>query len=136
MKNASFTDLELYKACRQLRKDISQLTISNFPIDEKYRLSDQVIRSSRSVTANIAEGHGRYYFKENIAFCRKSRGSLSETLEHIITAFDQNYITSEKLKALKLQIDSCMKLLNGYIKYLNRVKPQKDENDLPTSHRQ
>ncbi len=122
-----FTDLEVYKLCRQLRKDISGLTERNFPAEEKFRLTDQIKRSSRSVTSCIAEGYGRYYYKEKISFCRKSRGSLEETLEHLITAFDENYITSDVLKTYKEQIDSCLKLLNGYIKYLNKTKAPKEE---------
>src|SRR5690349_24010675 len=101
MKHHLFTDLELYKACRRLRKDIAKLVGTNFPKDEKFRLADQIIRASRSVTACIAEGYGRFYYKENVAFCRKARGSLSETLEHLITAYDANYISHEILVTYK-----------------------------------
>jgi len=58
---------------------------------------DQIIRAKRSVTANIAEGFGRYHFQENIQFCRTARGSLSELLDHMITSFDNLYISEEKL---------------------------------------
>jgi len=132
MKHQSFTDLEVYKECRQLRKRVSAIAQECFPADEKYKLTDQVIRSSRRVTACIAEGHGRYYYKENIQYCRMSRGSLSETLEHLITAFDENYINAEILKEFKSQIDTCSRLLNGYIRYLKQSKPPKEEdNDEP-----
>lgn len=132
MKHQSFTDLEVYKECRQLRKRISVAASEHFPEIEKFKLTDQVIRSSRRVTACIAEGHGRYYYKESIQYCRMSRGSLSESLEHLITAFDEGYITAELLKEFKSQIDTCSRLLNGYIRYLRLNKPQKEEdNDLP-----
>ena len=98
-------------------------------MSEKYKLTDQIIRSSRRITACIAEGHGRYYFKENIQYCRMARGSLSETLEHLITGFDEGYITQEVLKEFKLKIDTCGRLLNGYIKYLLKAKPPKDEDN-------
>jgi len=126
MKHHLFTDLELYKACRRLRKDIAKLVGTNFPKDEKFRLADQIIRASRSVTACIAEGYGRFYYKENVAFCRKARGSLSETLEHLITAYDANYISHEILVTYKTQIDLCNKLLNGYISYHQKAKPEKE----------
>ena len=61
----NFEDLELYKACRKFRQDISNV-VRTFPKDEKHRLVDQLLRCSRSITANIAEGHGRYHFQENI----------------------------------------------------------------------
>lgn len=129
MKHQSFTDLEVYKECRQLRKRISSIVQEHFPTEEKHKLADQIIRSSRRVTACISEGHGRYYYKENIQYCRMARGSLSETLEHLITAFDEEYITPEMLKEFKSQIDSCSRLLNGYIRYLRQNKPQKDEDN-------
>lgn len=66
MNHLNFTDLEVYKECRQLRISISNLIKTNFPLEEKYKLSDQIIRSSRSVTACIVEGFGRFYYKENI----------------------------------------------------------------------
>ena len=128
----SFTDLEVYKECRQLRKSISELVKDCFPPDEKYKLADQVIRSSRRVTACIAEGHGRFHHQENIQYCRMARASLTETLEHIITAFDEQYISMETLKDFKDKIDTCTRLLNGYIRYLQKLKKTKDEAPPPT----
>lgn len=52
----SFEELACWKAARELRKDVSRLT-KTFPIEEKYKLVDQMLRSSRSVTSNIAEGY-------------------------------------------------------------------------------
>jgi four helix bundle protein len=127
MKNQNFTDLEVYKECRQLRMLISTLAKKEFPNDEKYKLVDQIIRSSRSITANIAEGYGRYYYKENIQFCRTSRASLSETLEHLITAFDEKYISENQLIELKTKIDTCGRLINGYINFLKKQQTPKDE---------
>jgi four helix bundle protein len=64
----SFTDLEVWKKARILRNNISELTKS-FPPDEKYRLTDQVIRSSRSVGNNIAEGMGGFITPMRLSFC-------------------------------------------------------------------
>ena len=122
MSIQSFTDLEVYKMCRTLRKEVSVLVKNNFPVAEKYRLSDQIIRSSRSVTANISEGFGRFHHQENTQFCRIARGSLYETLEHIITAFDEGYLTKDELIQYKQQVDMCLKLLNGYINHLQKQK--------------
>ena len=97
-------------------------TTNHFPKEEKFLLTSQTLDASRSITANIAEGHGRYYFQDNVRFCRISRGSLEETLEHLITAFDEQYISSEILKEEKEHYDTCLKLLNGYIRYLLKNK--------------
>ena len=91
---ASFVDLELWKQPRKIRNSISVLTKS-FPVEEKYRLTDQIIRSSRSIGNNIAEGHGRYHYQDNIRFCIIARGSLSETLDHLMFALDEKIITEE-----------------------------------------
>jgi len=82
MKLNSFTDLECWEEARTLRIEIADL-VRTFPSEEKYRLVDQIVRSSRSVTANIAEGYGRFHFQENIQYCRQARGSLTETLDHL-----------------------------------------------------
>jgi len=80
MSLKSFEDLECWKAARELRILVSQNILSKFPSDEKYALTSQLKRSSRSVSDNIAEGFGRYHYQENIQFCRIARGSLTESL--------------------------------------------------------
>jgi len=117
----NFESLDVWKECRLLRKQISN-TVKTFPVVEKFRLTDQLIRASRSVTANIAEGHGRYHFQENTQFCRQGRGSLTETLDHLICAFDEEYINENQLNEFRIQYEKCLKLLNGYIGFLQKQK--------------
>jgi len=117
----SFEDLEIWKLGRQLRKDLSAL-VKVFPKEEKFKLCDQIIRCSRSVTSNIAEGYGRFYYQENIQFCRISRGSLFELIDHLTVALDENYINQEQLNDFKEKILHCVKVLNGYIAYLKKAK--------------
>jgi four helix bundle protein len=117
----NFEDLETWKECRKLRILVSKTT-KVFPQEEKYRLVDQLIRASRSITANIAEGHGRFHYQENIQFCRQARGSLTETLDHFICALDEHYILIEEMNNFRVQYDQCLKLLNGYIAYLKKMK--------------
>ena len=115
----TFEELEVWKKARYLKIEVKDLTES-FPVEEKYRLTDQVVSSVRSVGANIAEGFGRYHFKENTKFCTYARGSLMETLSHLIDAFDEGYINEEVLNNFKKRIMECNKVLNGYIAYLKR----------------
>lgn len=119
MNFKTFEELEAWKLARQLKNDIRELT-NSFPSDEKFRLTDQIIRSSRSVSANISEGFGRFHYKENVKFCRTSRGSLMETLNHLIDACDEGYITQDCLSKYKEKILHLNKVLNGYIAYLNK----------------
>ena len=115
----TFEELECYKLARELRRAISTFC-KTLPKDESYRLKDQIIRSSRSVTANIAEGYGRHHHQENIQFCRIARGSLTETLDHLIVAFDEEYLTDRKFRVTRGLLENAHKVLNGYIAYLKR----------------
>ena len=126
----NFEDLEVWKECRNLRKQVS-MVLKSFPLEEKYRMIDQLIRASRSITANIAEGHGRFHYQENIQFCRQARGSLSETLDHFICAFDENYISIDQLNAFRTQYNLCLKILNGYIAYLQKMKLNESNKSKP-----
>src|ERR1700761_3485216 len=91
---ASFTELETWKQARKIRMIVSNM-VKSFPSEEKFRLGDQLIRCSRSIGNNIAEGHGRFHYQDNIRFCIIARGSLSETLDHMIIANDEELITKE-----------------------------------------
>ena len=115
----SFTELEVWKKARTLKNEIFELTKS-FPSEEKFRLSDQVIRSSRGINATISEGHGRFTYKDQLHFCVIARGSLSETYNHLIDALDATYISNDQLNYYKLKIDEVERLLNGYIAYLRK----------------
>jgi len=120
-KIETFEDLDVYKVCRESRKRLSKL-VKTFPPEEKYRLVDQIIRASRSVTANIAEGYGRYHYQENIQFCRQARGSVCELLDHINTALDEEYISREIHDDYRKDILRAVQVINGYIRYLQKCK--------------
>ncbi len=118
---SSFMELEAWKVCRKLRLMVSALS-KKFPNDEKYKLTDQILRSSKSPCANIAEGHGRYHYQENIQFCRIARGSLTETHNHLTDALDEKYISIEEYETTVELINSCIRLINGYINFLEKQK--------------
>jgi len=120
-KYHDFRDLEVWKRFRDIRKQIWAL-LRDFPEEEKYRLSDQMIRASRSSTACIAEGYGRYHYQENIQFCRQSRGSLYELIDHILVAEECEYIDHEVSQARIDEIKTSIVVLNGYIRYLKKRK--------------
>jgi len=125
----TFKDLEVWKKCRQLRQEI-WILVKTFPADEKFRLSDQMVRSSRSPSTQIAEGYGRYHFQENVQFCRIARGSLYEVLDHLSVCLDSQYITIEKHDALENLIYECIRLLNGYINYLIKTKNESKNGEV------
>jgi len=120
-KYNDFRDLEVWQRCGTIRETIWDLC-NAFPLEEEYRLSDQLIRASRSSTACLAEGYGRYHYQENIQFCRQTRGSLYELIDHIIVAKECSYIDNNKMENLINEIKVTIRILNGYIKYLKDKK--------------
>jgi four helix bundle protein len=117
----TFEELDCWKRAAELRRNFSAI-VKTFPAEEKFRLSDQILRASRSVTANIAEGYGRFHFQEYIQFCRQSRASLYELLDHLLVAFDEHYISEVQLRKLRTDVDGCLAVLNGFINYLKKAK--------------
>ena len=118
---SGFETLEVWKQARHLRIAVIELC-GEIPQEEKYSLIDQIKRSSRSVTTNIAEGYGRFHYLDNIKFCRDARGSLNETFDHVTVAFDEKYINEETLIRFRQQFEKVLKLLHGYIAYLKKQK--------------
>jgi len=90
------------------------------PKSERFELYSQILRASRSATANIAEGWGRYHYKDNIKFLVNARGSVAEILDHGIEAKSWEYISDETLKEIRNQTTRCMQVINGYIRYLRK----------------
>src|SRR5687768_15347178 len=99
----SFEDLDCWKKAAELRRKLSVL-VKRLPSEEKFRLADQIIRASRSVTANIAEGFGRFHYQEYVQYCRQSRGSLYEIIDHLIVAKEEKYINENELSTYKSEI--------------------------------
>jgi len=119
-----FKDLDCYKNARELRKSISNMCMK-FPAEEKYKLISQIKRSSRSVTANIAEGYGRFTFTDTRHFFIIARGSVTETMDHLSVASDENYISEAELKIEEAKCESVFRLINGFISYLDKTKISK-----------
>jgi len=116
-----FEQLELWKKVREFKNEVAE-EARKWPAAEKFKLIGQVIRSSRSINALLAEGHGRFTFADQLHFCIQSRGSLSETINHLIDAFDEKYITEERLNYFKEKGKEIERLLNGYINYLRNQR--------------
>jgi four helix bundle protein len=118
---SDFRDLDVWKKGKEIRISVSKI-VKTFPVEEKYRLSDQMVRASRSITANIAEGYGRYNYQDIIRFCRQSRGSIYELIDHFEVAFESGYLDRDQYSRLNDDLDSILALLNGYIKFLSEKK--------------
>jgi len=118
----NFEQLECWKACRSLRLFVVKKVVPLLSQEERYRLTDQLLRAARSTTANIAEGDGRFHYLDNAKFCRIARGSCKEVLDHLITGNDEGMISGDILMEGRLLTEKAVRLLSAYIRYLNNAQ--------------
>ena len=116
-----FEDLECYKLALHVIVGAEDL-IKSLPPEEKYDLAVQIRRSSKSVTANIAEGYGRYHYLDSLYKYSIARGELNETLSHVINAKILGYIDQTKFEPLYMLIRETEQTLNGYMAYVQRQR--------------
>lgn len=74
--------LQVWVRAKDFGLKIYKQVLPLLPAEEKWNLNQQLRRSSLSISANIAEGHGQFYYQDNVRFCYNARGSLEETLRH------------------------------------------------------
>ena len=127
MTEQSFESLKVWQKSHALMLDVHKQLLPLLPKEEKYGLTDQLRRSSKSVTANIAEGAGRFYYLDNVRFCYHARGSLDETLNHLLVARDLMFCPPALYQDLRDQVEEIRKMLNGYISWLKAKKIGENE---------
>ncbi|HLF28304.1 MAG TPA: four helix bundle protein [Anaerolineae bacterium] len=120
-----FEDLECFKLALDLVVNAHEFA-RRLPADEKYDLVQQVRRSSKSVTANIAEGYGRYHYLDSLKFYSNARGSLNETLSHFIQGRVLAYIDQAYFAQLYCLARQAEKALNGYMSYVRKQRAGRD----------
>lgn len=112
-----FKNLKVWQKANALEQEIGEL-VKEFPRYEQYRLVDQIIRASRSIGANIAEGNTQLFIKRELFHANAALGSAGEVRNHLLTAFQNNYISKEKYDILDTKTIEIIKMLYGYIKRL------------------
>jgi len=113
----TFEDLEVYKTAREFRKAMYKVA-AKLPELEKFNLCSQIRRAALSLTNNIAEGHGKFHYPDQIKFMLQSRGSLQELIDDLNTCEDEKYLLAAELQAIRNQAWHVLKLLNGYLYFL------------------
>jgi four helix bundle protein len=117
----TFEDLEVYKAARTFRKAMYAVT-RELPLIEKYELASQIRRAAVSLTNNIAEGHGRFHYLDQIKFILQARGSLEELMDDLNVCEDESYVLPTNIAKLRQDGWQVLKLMNGYLKFLRDRK--------------
>ena len=117
----TFEDLEVYQLAREFRKKMYGVT-RQLPDFEKFELASQIRRAAVSLTNNIAEGHGRYHFADQVRFFLGSRGSLQELVDDLHVCDDEKYLQNDEVAELKEKAWRVLGLINGYLRYLRDRK--------------
>ncbi len=123
--------LDVWCAARDFASTIYKKIIPLLPATEKYNLADQLKRAATSVPANIAEGHGRHYYQDNVRFCYIARGSLAEIQSHLSLAKDLGFIPEQAYSSTTSEAESVARAINGWIAYLKKSKIGANEPGAP-----
>jgi four helix bundle protein len=120
-KFRTFEDLEVYQLGREFRKKMYGVA-RRLPDFEKFGLASQIRRAAVSLTNNMAEGHGRYHFADQVRFFLGSRGSLQELVDDLNVCDDEKYLQNDEVAELKEKAWRVLGLINGYLRYLRDRK--------------
>lgn len=119
--------LDVWRRAKEFALAVYKNALPALPAEEKWAMAQQLRRAAQSIPANIAEGHGRFYFQENVRFCYIARGSLEETVSFLVLAYELGYLSESAYSTLISQSEDLTRLLNGYIAYFKKTKRGKDE---------
>jgi four helix bundle protein len=118
MEYLTLDRIEAYVHAYTLGNEIWEM-VSKWQKFERWTIGVQITKSADSMSANIAEGYGRFHKKEKIHFYRYSAGSVMETKDWLLKAKDRGLITPEKADQLIAEIEKLPKLINRLIQYTN-----------------
>jgi four helix bundle protein len=117
----TFEDLELYRLARAFRTSMYGVA-RRLPEFEKFELAAQIRRAAVSLTNNIAEGHGRYHYLDQIRFTLIARGSLEELIDDLNVCADEAYVPQTEVAGLKDSAWQVHRVMAGYLRYLREKK--------------
>ncbi len=120
-KIKSFQELKVWQDAHKFTILIYKIT-EKFPASEQFGLTLQLRRSASSIGANIAEGFGRYHYREKVKFYLNARGSAVESENHILLARDLKYTTTIEYEALHELIKEILRELNGLINSTGKTR--------------
>ena len=117
----TFRDLWIWKESHQLMLEIHKFVMT-LPIDERYRLRNQIERSSASVSDNIAEGYTAYYINEKIKGMLIARKEAGETQNHAETMASKGYMTRSSARDWVNRYERIMAGINSYVNFIRDKK--------------
>ena len=109
----------MYNLAEELSDEIWNVVLT-WDFFARDTVGKQICRAADSISANIAEGYGRFHFKENKNFCYYSRGSILEVKSFLRKSKNRKLITDEKHSTLLKKLELVHIKLNSYIKFIGR----------------
>ena len=124
-KGLRLEDLEVYKVAMEIG-DIVWNMVSKWEYFGKKTLGAQLVNAADSIALNIAEGYGRFHFKENKNFCYYSRGSAKETLTAVRKAKSRDLVSEEEFRLLNEKLELYFRIIYGYINSIGTTNSNDD----------
>ena len=117
-------ELRIYQLSLNLAEEI-WIRVVKWDYFSKDTIGKQLVRSADSVSANLSEGFGRYFYKEERQFCYYSRGSLYETKTWLTKASNIKLISKEEFEMFEKEINDLGVKLNNYINAIGKNHSKK-----------
>lgn len=113
----SLQELEVYQLAREIAA-LAWKIYNQLPKNFQYNIGNQFLNAADSISANIAEGYGRYHFKESINFNMYARGSAFESKDWIEKLKERNLCEMTDALAFEELTQQVIIKINAYNKYL------------------
>ena len=120
-QDLTLNKLNAWREAKDFAVLIYQTILPKLPQDEKWGIGMQLRRASQSISTNIAEGFGRYYYQDMVRFSYIARGSLEETISLIALCYDLGFIDMDDKQSVSIKSNQLLQIINGYIAYLKKV---------------
>jgi len=121
---AGFEKLWVWQKAHSLMIEIHEIC-KRLPYHERFKIKDQLERSSASVTNNIAEGHTSYYYQDKIKAFNVARKEAGESQNQIRTLQAKGYLIKEKADEIVARYEEVIRGINGYISWVRKKKGAK-----------
>ena len=112
-------DLEVYQVAMEIGEEV-WIVVDTWDEFQKSAVGRQFCEAADSIAANIAEGHGRFHYKENRNFCFYARGSLLESKAWLKKSFNRKLVEEPTFERISNLLLKCHLMLNKYIKSIGK----------------
>ena len=130
------SELKVYRAAMDIGERVWAV-VEQWQWFARDTVGKQWVRAADSMAANLSEGYGRFFYKENRQFTYYARGSLFETTTWLEKAHNRNLIAETSYASLRKDLESLAVRLNNYIRSIGKApktvnEPHADYGEMPT----